>query len=125
MTDLQGKRILIVEDEYVIATELALEFERAGAEIIGPVPTAAEAVRYVERTGMVEGAVLDVKIVGGTVFAVAEALSKRNIPFVFYTALDETVIPVRYHAAECLRKPADWQSLARALFEPPLMTVLH
>lgn len=120
-----GRRILIVEDEFVIAAELAWEFEQAGAEIIGPVPNVEDALAFLERADFVQGAVLDINVGGGQVFPVADELSRRNVPFVFYTAFDEVMIPVCYQAAERLRKPADWRSLARALFEAPLTAVLH
>jgi ActR/RegA family two-component response regulator len=122
---IRGIRILIVEDEYVIATELAGQFEEAGAEVLGPVPSIKGALGYVQRPGVVQGAILDLHIRDGLVFPVADELGRRNIPYVFYTAYSREVIPVRHRAAERLLKPADWKSIARALFEPPILTVLH
>lgn len=94
--DLKNCRILIVEDEYVIADLLASELAAAGAIVVGPVGTLPQALRIVEAEDDVDAAVLDVNLGGKKVFPVADILSARQIPFVFLTGYDPETIPGKF-----------------------------
>ena len=62
-TDLRGRRLLIAEDEYMIALDLAEFFEDAGAEVIGPVGSVKDALALIVREGArLGGALLDVNL---------------------------------------------------------------
>jgi CheY-like chemotaxis protein len=82
---LVGKRILIVEDEALVALDLELAFEDEGAEIVGPALTLRDALEVLRGDQTIDGAVLDVDLGGSDVFPVAERLRERGIPFVFHT----------------------------------------
>ena len=125
MKSIAGRCILILEDEYLIASQLAWNFEQAGAMVVGPLPSKVEALRTIDRGELVHAAVLDVRVSDGLVFPVAERLSAQGVPFVFYTGYSEIQIPSSLETAERFAKPTDWRTLSRALFEPPLPTVLH
>jgi DNA-binding response OmpR family regulator len=81
---LTGKRVLIVEDDGFIAMNIADELRADGAEVVGPVHNVDAALKLITTTSL-DGAVLDVKLMGQPVFRVADELADRHIPFVFQT----------------------------------------
>lgn len=111
---LAGRRVLVVEDEYLLADDLAAALSRAGAEVVGPVATAQEAFALI--VGDVPSlAVLDIKLPGGVVFPVAEALAGRGVPFVFATGYAAASVPARFRAVPHWQKPFDAAALVAAL----------
>jgi CheY-like chemotaxis protein len=111
-----GRRVLVVEDEYLLATKIAGELAKLGLETIGPVGTVKRALDLVEHSGHLDGAVLDIKLRDGVVYPVAEALRARGVPFVFTTGYSEHAIPDRYKYVARYEKPFDPAQVARALF---------
>jgi CheY-like chemotaxis protein len=81
---LLGKRVLIVEDEALVAFELQLAFDDEGAEIVGPALSLMKALELVTHD-QIDLAVLDVDLGGDSVYPVAELLLQRGVPFVFHT----------------------------------------
>ena len=111
---LADKRLLLVEDEYLIATDLAWAFEQAGAEVIGPAGSVEEALELVRDEGArLDGAVLDVNLRGERVFPVADALAAKGVPFLFATGYDASLIPVPYAGVPRHEKPVDRARLLR------------
>jgi DNA-binding response OmpR family regulator len=82
---LLGKRILIVEDEALVAFELQLAFEEEGAEVVGPTMSLMKALEAVAYEAAIDLAVLDVDLAGEDVYPVAELLLQRRVPFAFHT----------------------------------------
>ena len=82
--DRQGLRILVVEDEFLVADHLAASLEDLGYEVVGPYPAIDEAVRAV-RTQALDGAVLDANLDGVDSGPVADELAERNVPFIVLT----------------------------------------
>jgi len=113
---LEGRRILLVEDEYFIVQDLARAFAQAGAEVIGPAATVADALRRIAATPKLDGAVLDINLQGEMVYPVADALATRGVPFVFATGYDRENIPDRFSARIRCEKPVKPDQVARALF---------
>jgi CheY-like chemotaxis protein len=113
MPNLRGMRILIVEDEYLIAHDVARYFERMGAIILGPVSSIEQAAKY---AGHADAAILDLNLNGKLVFPFADELAGRGVPFVFFTGLEAETIPERLQHVSALRKPADWDMLFESLF---------
>ncbi len=110
----RGLRVLIVEDEYFLAQDLADRFQNLGAELIGPAGTIAEALRLSKRSD-IDGAVLDVNIRGERVYPVADLLRQKHIPFVFVSGYGAELEPDAYsHIPRCI-KPVDFATLAEAL----------
>src|SRR5947209_3625707 len=77
-------RILIVEDDYLLAGDMASALRQLGAEVIGPARSAARALELVDSSS-VDLAVLDINLSGELVFSVAERLAEQGTPFVFST----------------------------------------
>jgi DNA-binding response OmpR family regulator len=101
---LAGKRILIVEDEQMIADRFADEINAEGAEVIGPVASVNAALDVIGSTGL-DAATLDIKLMGEKAFPVADALTARNIPFVFLTGYGANDVPARHANVNRVEKP--------------------
>ena len=114
---LSGRKVLVVEDEYLIASDLASWLEEQGAQVLGPVPTVAEAMALLDAKIMPEVAVLDINLGSEKVFPVADRLDAAGVPFVFVTGYDARLIPARYDNAPRSLKPLDRGRLLRMLAE--------
>ena len=101
---LEGLRILVVEDEFLVATLIEDMLVAAGCVVAGPVPRLSEALEAVDHETF-DAAVLDVNLGGERVYPVADALSRRNVPFVFVTGYTTGVLPCEYAERPRLCKP--------------------
>ena len=110
-----GSHILVVEDEYLLADEIRQLLEAAGAVVVGPVATVADALTLLDEE-RVDAAILDVHLGDELVFPVAEELENRLVPFVFATGYDPAFIPARYSGFALCEKPAELSKIAQALF---------
>jgi CheY-like chemotaxis protein len=97
-------RILIVEDEAVIALELATILEDEGAEIVGIANNLASALDFV-RLSHIDCALLDIYLHNETSYRVADALSHRRVPFAFLTGFTDPVLPARHKHRPVINKP--------------------
>ena len=98
------KRILIVEDEVLIAISLEAALAGRGYDTVGPFNRVDQAVAAVE-CEQLDAAVLDVNLGGDKVFPVAVALSEKNVPFIFLTGYASLQLPEEYRTAVVLAKP--------------------
>jgi DNA-binding response OmpR family regulator len=109
-------RILLAEDEALIAMDLAMELETRGAEIVGPVKDLAAALRAAASERL-DGAILDVDLRGELVYPAAEILLDRGIPFVFHSGRSRWEdTRMRFPTAPALSKPSSCAILLSALF---------
>jgi DNA-binding NtrC family response regulator len=115
-TDVTGKKVLLVEDEYFIADDMARYFEQSGMTVVGPAARVKDALHLIAGTPDLDGAVLDINLQDESVFAVADALSRRNVPFIFATGYDAAVIPSNYGQIKRCEKPVDPAKVAATLF---------
>jgi DNA-binding NtrC family response regulator len=104
---LQGKRILLVEDNFLIANSLRKLLATMGCEVVGPVPTLDQAEELAGREAL-DGAILDINIIGGTSLGVAAMLRNRGCPFFFITGYGSPEgVPENLAMALKLNKPID------------------
>ncbi|MGJ3648717.1 response regulator [Sphingomonas sp. GlSt437] len=109
-----GHRILIVEDEPLIAMMIEDFLVELGHQHVGTADTVAEALAYVGSG--VDAAILDVNLRGGEKsWPIADALSDAGRPFLFASGGDEGVIPERHRGRPILVKPFTMEAIARAL----------
>jgi CheY-like chemotaxis protein len=113
MSALTGKRILLVEDEFIVAAMAEDMLTELGATVIGPANTIAMGLSLAE-TDTIDAAVLDVNMGGDRIDPVAEMLSARSIPIVFATGYGDGALG-RAHEALILDKPYTQEQLANAL----------
>jgi ActR/RegA family two-component response regulator len=115
---LRGRRLLVIEDDYLIAAALERALEDRGAEVVGPAGSVEGALRLVEAEGdRLDGAVLDINLRDERVYPVADALAARGVPFVFLTGYDAQVIPDTYAGVPRSEKPVSTALLARTLLK--------
>ncbi len=114
--DLSGRRVLVVEDEVLVATTIECELSVAGAEVVGPAYTLDEALTYAEAEE-IHLAVLDINLLGRKVWPVAAALHQRRIPYVFASAnaLGEDAVPEPFAGAPRFDKPLPIGAVLRTL----------
>jgi len=112
--DIKGRRILVVEDEYMLADVICQELKRVGAEVVGPVPNAREAVVQAFSADF-DAAILDINLQGIPTYAPAEAVMQRAIPFVFVSGYDCTDMPTKFWTYPCVEKPANLLDIIHAL----------
>ena len=111
---LRDRRILVAEDEYFIADEIAEALRAAGAVVVGPAATVPEAADLAA-AGPLQGAVLDVNLNGTMIWPVADILVALGVPVLLATGYDAGVVPPAYaHLPRC-EKPVTGRELIRAL----------
>src|SRR5215469_4566183 len=93
---LTGRRVLLIEDEYFIGDDIAHALKGLGAEIIGPLPSLADAEGILKRGEAIDAALLDINIRNEMVFPLARLLRSRNVPFVFTTGYDRTSVVAEF-----------------------------
>ena len=99
-----GRRVLIVEDEAMIAGLIEVILREAEWSVVGPVATLERALATIERERL-DAALLDVRINGHDAFAVADVLMKRNVPFIFVSGFTRKQMPPRYRDCAYITKP--------------------
>lgn len=88
---LAGMRTFVVEDDPLIALDIALSLQDAGAEVYGPFPNCASALAAIEDLSqdvVISVAILDVELGQETSEPIARELKSRGIPFIFHTGND-------------------------------------
>lgn len=116
--DLQGKRVLVVEDNDLLAEQLSTLIETAGGMVFGPAPSVERAFPLAFGNEL-DGAVLDVRVKDGTSVPIANVLRKRQIPFFVISGLESSAVPWGMQRAPFLAKPflgPDFLSIARQTF---------
>lgn len=105
--ELKGLRILVVEDNFLVAEMTREILEDCGCEIVGPVARLGDALQ-VAASAPLDGALLDVNLAGEFCFPVATLLQERGVPFMFTTGYgDGTVVPSAFRDVPRLRTPFD------------------
>lgn len=107
MTDRSNPcRVLVVEDEYYIADDLVRALRANGLAIVGPVASQSAALGELDRHA-VDFAVIDINLDGAISFNLAAVLQARDIPFMFLTGYDPSVLPEAFRSVLLLQKPYD------------------
>ncbi len=111
---MNARRILIVDDEPLIAMMLSDWLGELGHAVVGPALTAADALSLID-DNEIDGAILDVTLGDGTSYGLAEVLQQRTVPLIFATGHRSEGIDPRFRGAPTLQKPFDLASLRRAV----------
>lgn len=117
---LAGLRILVVEDEMMVAMLIEDFLKEFGCKIVGPEGSITEAIRLAA-TETIDGAMLDMNIAGQPIYPVAEKLAQRGIPFIFVSGYGAEHFRGAYRDRPKLSKPfrrLDLQRILTATFVP-------
>lgn len=101
---LNGKRVLIVEDEFLIAHDLKRALVALNAEVVGPVGNLPAGLALLEGEKL-DAAVIDVNLSGTMSFPLADRLNDAGIPMVFVTGYDDWALPEQYAGTPRITKP--------------------
>ena len=112
---LQGLRVLIVEDDVLVAVLLEDMLSDLGCVSLGVAPTVSEALAVIGAAEAVDAAILDVNRGGEKVFPVADRLRTRGVPFAFSTGYGPADLAQRYPGSPLLHKPYPPEQLASTL----------
>jgi signal transduction histidine kinase/CheY-like chemotaxis protein len=115
-SQLAGLRLLVIEDESLIALDLVDRLETAGADVAPPVSAEKQAIKAIE-DGDFDCALLDANLHGRPVDEIAAALTRCKIPFVFITGYGRTGLPASFQQAPVLSKPVNDEQLRDAITE--------
>jgi len=99
-----GTRVLVVEDESLLAETLCDLLQDAGCEPVGPAATVAAALRLIELGG-IDVALLDIRLRQETSFPIAHVLRQRGIPWLFLTSYAQHQLPDDLSDALVIEKP--------------------
>lgn len=117
---LSGRRVLIVEDESLVAMLLETVLGDMGCVVVGPVSNIGDGLHAVAGEAALDAALLDVNVAGQEVFPIAEALQARGVPFVFSTGYGESGLPEHWRGHPTVQKP-----FTDAAIRDALMTALE
>lgn len=111
---LKDKKVLIVEDQYLIAADLSRALTKLGGSVVGPFAS-TEAAQAQVAGKSIDLAFLDINLDEETVFPLADDLERRGIPFVFATGHDAAILPERFKSKPRLEKPFTVQALLEVI----------
>jgi ActR/RegA family two-component response regulator len=109
-------KVLIIEDDFLLASSLKTTFQKAGAIVLGAVSNKDDAIALL-RNDVPDLAVVDLNLGDGVDFDVAEHLQQQSVPFCIYSAysrLNYPNMPIDLRHVQWLEKPAHPQSVLRA-----------
>ena len=108
------RSILVVEDDYFIANDLARGLTSAGLNVVGPAASVQDALELF-KTRRVDGAVLDLNLDDETAYVLAELLIRRGMPIVLVSGYEPSAVPERLRRLPFCRKPFDLAQVLEAL----------
>jgi len=113
---LKGLRVLVVEDEALVAVQLEDMLADLGCAIIGPASRVCQALDLLGGQ-RVDAAVLDLNVAGELVYPVADALASRALPYIFATGYGAAGLIGPYRSRPVLQKPFLQSQLRKAMLD--------
>jgi CheY-like chemotaxis protein len=112
---MQRARILLVEDEPIVAMSFATILQDEDYDVIGPAPSIDHALEFISGQPPLDGALLDINVRAQSVTPVADALEQQSVPFAFVTGYGQDAVPERFRAAPLVQKPCRAIDLLKAV----------
>jgi FixJ family two-component response regulator len=112
--ELANRFILVVEDESIVAIDMASIISMAGGRVIGPFQSIGQGLRFREFRH-IDAALLDISLNGEPVFKLADAIAKQDIPIVFLSGRGIDIVPPEHRQSQFLSKPCETRSIISAL----------
>jgi DNA-binding response OmpR family regulator len=110
--NLQGLRVLVVEDTLLIADLIADELQESGCSVVGPVPR-VEPGLALAAAEQLDGALLDINLAGQLCYPIVDVLVQRGVPVAFLTGYGDAALPPAYRAMPRLSKPFQLRDLVQ------------
>ena len=110
----QHLNILIAEDNAIVAADISRALQKDGHTILGPFGTVVECLCSID-SNVPDFAFLDVELIDGRSFRIAQRLEEKGVPFIFVTARTDLVVEAGYTKEDVLVKPFRRQEIAAAL----------
>ncbi len=115
MSSLDGVRVLIVEDNFIVADSLKMLIDSYGGTVTALAPSAAAALEALD-SAAIDVAILDIHLAGGKVDPLADRLVSEGVPFLFLTGYrDKSVLPEHLQGFARLGKPVEGDKLVAAI----------
>jgi len=111
----RGMRVLVVEDQFLVAKDIEALLHQLGCVVVGPVGRLSLAMPIAKKE-LLDAAILDVNLDDGTVHPVATELAQRRIPFVLATGYVRPDLPDTYRGRPILEKPFTGQDIEAAVW---------
>ncbi|SMO85594.1 histidine kinase [Paracoccus laeviglucosivorans] len=105
-------RILVLEDDYLLARRIGSEISEMGDKVLGPFPDVETAMDHAQDA---DAAILDIRVGEGLSYAVADRMIARDKPFLFYTGHERTLLPLHLRDSSIYSKPWPTQALIHDL----------
>jgi CheY-like chemotaxis protein len=113
---LEGQRVLVVEDDYLVAAMLVEQVQGAGGRVVGPIGSLHSALRFLERDdNPLHSALIDLNLHGNSAYPLADALLLRGVRVVFITGYEQDSIELSYRHLGYCPKPCTQRVLVNAL----------
>ena len=128
LPNLSARRILVVEDEYLVARYLTRGLAERGAVVVGPAARVEDALALIDASGdggdngPIDGAILDVTLADVSALPIADRLLHDGVPFVFASGYDRSALPSRFAQVTLCVKTVQMHELIKALsdaIDPP------
>jgi two-component sensor histidine kinase/DNA-binding response OmpR family regulator len=113
-----GRRVLLVEDEALVAMMIQESLTECGHSVVGPISRASDALQAAKESDY-DAAILDINLGDGMAYPVADIVSARGVPFVFVTGYEADTIDERFSDIPILQKPIERQMLERLFLPSP------
>jgi ActR/RegA family two-component response regulator len=110
-----GRKLLVLEDDYIIGEQLASDPLADGYAVSGPHASVEDALEALKADSDITAAILDLNLNGRIAFDLAAELVERKIPYIFYTGYESAIVPEAFRDAARVTKPAPWPVIRRAL----------
>jgi CheY-like chemotaxis protein len=114
--ELSNRKVLVVEDEMMIAMLIEDMLDEFGCVLVGPATTVPRALELIGKES-IDIAILDLNLDGQDTYAIADALQQKKIPFIFATGYGSTVLRKKHGNRPILQKPFQQTDLEMALAE--------
>lgn len=114
--ELSNRKVLVVEDEMIIAMLIEDMLDEFGCKLVGPATNVPRALELIAKES-IDVAVLDLNLDGKDTYAIADALQRKNVPFIFATGYGSAGLRQEYGNRPVLQKPFPASDLETALTE--------
>jgi CheY-like chemotaxis protein len=113
---LVGRRILVAEDEWLLADAIVSAVEAAGGQVIGPFPSVEQSLTVLaDDAPAPDAATLNIRLRDGESYPVADRLAAMKVPFIFASANGASSLPRRFSRTVLLGKPVAASQIIEAL----------